>query len=68
MTKRIYQEIMSQATASAKKLAIQLNAYPYNKSEVRKALDEVIKYVNKDMEDYEKALITETGEVRNEEE
>ena len=68
MTKKIYQEIMSQATASTKKLATQLNAYPYNAEEVRKSLDEVIKYVNKDIKDYEKTMAEETGEVKDEEE
>ena len=61
MTKKIYQEIMSQAVASTCKLETQLKAYPYNAQEVRKSLDEVIKYVNQDIQDYEKALEEETA-------
>ena len=59
MTKQIYTEIMSQAVASTMKLATQLKAYPYNEEEVKKSLEEVIKYVNKDIQDYEKVLLAE---------
>ena len=66
MTKKIYQEIMSQAVASTNKLATQLKAYPYNQEEVQKSLEEVIKYVNEDIKHYQQKIIAEALNKRTE--
>ena len=63
MTKKIYSEIMTQAVASAKKLVLQLSVYPPNKARLDKQLQETIADIKRDMEEYDKQINDETGEI-----
>lgn len=52
ITKKIYQEIMTQSIASAKKLVIQLQVYPMDEERIKKALEEVQKDIQDDINRY----------------